>query len=146
MCDEDFIPFSLPASVIPLLFSVGWKFNGSLWAVHIIKISFKLCGKDCGWEPHSKKERHKSYFLTRGFFVNHVWSRSPTIKRGTPRRDSNQGNQMWSIHVVFATDQHHISGEVLCFKFPAFVWIWGGENIASFWVQSFELNLHANDA
>jgi len=68
MCDEDFIPFSLPASVIhPLLFSVGWKFNGSLWAVHIIKISFNLCGTDCGWEPHSKKERHKSYFLTRGF-------------------------------------------------------------------------------
>jgi len=81
----------------------------------------------------------------KSFYINHVWLRSPTIKRGTPRRDSNQGNQMWPIHVAFATDQHHISGEVLRFKFPGFVWICGGENIASLWVQSLELNLHAND-
>jgi len=67
MCEEDFIPLSLPASVIhPLLFSVDWKFNGSLWAVHVIEISFNLRGTDRGWEPHSKKERHKSYFLTCG--------------------------------------------------------------------------------
>jgi len=61
-------------------------------------------------------------------------------RRGTPLRDSNQGNQTWSIQVVFASDKRLISVVMLCFKFPAFVWICGGENIFSFWVPSLELN------
>ena len=104
-----------------------------------------------------KKKRHKSYFLTRGRGRTKNFQipgkRETTISPG-PQDDNKKtyqanifiSNQTWSIQVVFASIQYRISGELLCFKFPAFVWICGGGNIASFWVQSLELNLHASDA
>jgi len=118
----------------------AWSTISCLWAWSTISCLWAWSTISCLWELTRPKQEilltkrtaliffqglHNTSCLNassfKSFYINHVWSRSPTIKRGTPRRDSNQGNQMWPIHVVFATDQHHISGEVLRFKFPAFV-------------------------
>jgi len=118
-----------------------YRYRACLWAWSTISCLWAWSTISCLWELTRPKQgilltkRTALISLSRGCTTPIV--RMPAVlkafllitsdrvrqqsKRGTSRRDSNQGNQTWSIQVVFASIQYRISGELLCFKFPAFV-------------------------